>query len=100
MKELAIAYLRANHTQSWDWTADQSAYNLFVFLYQDGLSVGDYKPYITIFHEKPIAELTLTEVKAYLTMLAKHDRVSDCYSSAIENGTLAALLNRFLALEA
>ena len=98
MKELAKTFLQDEHPHPAIWVEDTSAKNLFIFLYHDGLSVGDYKPYMQAFRTKSVDSLSLQEVSSYLTALAKHDRVSDCYSSAFEKGSLKRLLQRYLAL--
>lgn len=98
MKELAEQFLATAHPYPMYWANDSTAYNLFVFLYEDGLSIGDYRTHLSTIQHKKIKDLNLDETSAYLTMLAQHDRVSDCFSSAIEKGTLKELLKRYLEL--
>lgn len=98
MRELAMAYLAQTHPTPWNWAADETARALFEFLYDGGLGIEDYRACLREIKGKRLEGLTLKETEAYLTMLAQHDRVSDCYASAIEKGTLAALLQHYLDL--
>ena len=103
MKELCEEYLKADHSNrdseqnyEWDWVNDETANNLFIFLFERNLFKGDYHPLIKEIRAKRIESLTLQETEIYLTGAAAADRVWGAYSNLYADRTLDKLVEHWL----
>ena len=78
---------------------------LHEYLCRDRMEIGPYQNILPDnmqreMSDSEIRQLTLLQTCAYLQCLARHDRVSDCYVSAVHNGKLATIVKHYLALVA
>ena len=76
---------------------DEKTFELFKFLFQRNLFNGDYHKYI----DKIIGNVdnaSFEELSIYLTGIARAERICDSFSIAYTDGTLDALIRRWLKL--
>lgn len=98
MKEIAKRFLRENHTAP--WTEDPSAEALVDYVYNGGIWDKDARAKYPAVQVKQPNAWSMEDVFAYLTFIVLRERTCDgCIDKHIDNGTVSALLNRYLVLE-
>lgn len=98
MKEIAKRFLEENHTAP--WIEDPSAEALVDYIYNGGVWDKDARTKYPDIQTKQPNTWSMEDVFAYLTFIAVQDRTCDGFiDKHIANGTVSALLNRYLVLE-
>ena len=98
MKEIAKRFLEEKHTAP--WIEDPSAEALVDYVYNGGVWDKDARAKYPAIQAKQSTEWHMEDVLAYLTFIVVQDRTCDGFiDKHIANGTVSALLNRYLELE-
>ena len=98
MRDIAERFLRAEHKETL-WQDDQTAVELLEYVYSGGVWDRQHKERIMQIRDKPFDTLALQEVYTYLTAIIGGERINEgLYDRMIQNGTIAKLLERYLAL--
>lgn len=98
MEEIAKEFLIGNHITS--WIEDPSAAALVRYVYDSGIWDKDARAKYPTIKAKQPDDWSMEDVLAYLTFIVLKERTCDgCIDQHIANGTITALLNRYLALE-
>ena len=97
MKDIVKGFIDRKHTAP--WSQDESAKLLVAYVYNGGVWDADFRNSIQAIRKKAIVDLELPEVFTYLTFIVCMDRTQEgCIDAHIANGTVHALLRRYLML--
>ena len=98
MKKIAKRFLTENHTAP--WREDPSAEALVDYVYNGGIWDKNARAKYPAVQVKQPNAWSMEDVFAYLTFIVLRERTCDgCIDKHIDNGTVSALLNRYLVLE-
>ena len=98
MTEIARRFLNRSQRAAAYWEAIPEAVALFQIIHSESIWAADYNSRIQAVRSKKIEDLSLDEIRAYLTAAAAKERSWGAYSRCVADGTIDRLLTRYLEL--